>query len=639
MENIFWPTETDLKIKELANNVATTPMRDSSQFMADIQKTISDWVYWTQDEAIKWVLEYANSKGVTYKGVDSNRMLSEINEKITQSKKTSFLDKTLESAKGGLWRIKAAWEWIVSWEYDIDEAFARWAAWALQTFFSPVAWLVWEWIEAIPEDVKQSLLETATPTIEWITAWYQEQTPEQQRNLANIGVWAEIIAEFIWVKGVQLWGKKIIKEWLEIAWKWVELKDATVKKAWDIVDTIKPTTTDNKLLKNLGLETEKGKIWDIEVDIPKTQKTISEKVVDMFPWKTEKELAGRAVSPRTIWKNAKQKLRSVADVEVNTKKFYDNIRTWVLKWDIDTIENAAQTIVNNIDIVWARIWNAVKKVDWVIDIDNKLTDEIIDALNTKWAEVSPATSILSKFYNSLWDWRLNIADAYELKKAYANEVTKLYKAWDAWTKQYKALSDWVKFLSTKIDEIIDTKLWKDFANDKLLFRELKTIVDDMVASSLVEWRRSPNTLAEQIWMVESIFSPVNSAKMKLIQTVWEQNTRGWAWKQLIKQYDAKSVKNFNTVPVKVPVNTPELEAIKTMPIKTTADINRVTDKIIAWLTITTANAKAVWQIIKEFIKKHWESFKDKLWELFDDLADKTWARSKFIDDKTVVKKD
>tara|TARA_R110000744_G_scaffold307110_2_gene415329 strand:+ start:9689 stop:9934 length:246 start_codon:yes stop_codon:yes gene_type:complete len=81
-------------------------------------------------------------------------------------------------------------------------------------------------------------------------------------------------------------------------------------------------------------------------------------------------------------------------------------------------------------------------------------------------------------------------------------------------------------LNTKIDEIIDTQLGAEFANDKVLFRELKTLVDDMVSSALVEGRKSPDSFAERIGKVESLFSPVNSVKQKLIKTADELNQRG-----------------------------------------------------------------------------------------------------------------
>ena len=283
----------------------------------------------------------------------------------------------------------------------------------------------------------------------------------------------------------------------------------------------------------------------VEVDIPKVDKWVVEKLSTPFrEWDT-KVLAGRALSPRTVWKSAKQKLESIQNVEKNANNFYKNIRTGVIEWDISTIENASQSVIDNIDTIWARIWEAVKKVDGNVSIDNDITDSIITALNAKGSSVSPATTVLTKFLDDLWDGTLSISDAFELKKAYWNEVTKLYKSWDSGTKQFKALSDWVKSINTQIDEIIDTQLWDQFAIDKQTFRNLKLIVDDIVASTLVEWRRSPNTFAEQIGMIEGLLSPVDAVKQTFIKEIWELNTRGWAWKELIKIYDQKALQEFN----------------------------------------------------------------------------------------------
>ena len=535
-------------------------------------------------------------------------------------------------------RWKSWWDILTLWVNDDEVGAVETGVKYWFNFLGTLADLWWDFAGALYEDVAPEVFQEKIK--EWAeylaeTSWWEAviwKLLEAQKNLEDLNEfdpvkwqrfqwWLDMVNGLLtvmWVwqaeKAIQNATLGSLKNIKSIPWdiidKTKEIAWGLSDKVWDIASWFK-TAPDDKLLKNLNLETEKGIIWWIEVDVPKIDKTISEKVVDLFPWKTEKELAGRAVSPRTIWKNAKWKLKSVADVEVNTKQFYDNVRIWVLDWDIDTLENAAQTIVNNIDTVWARIWAAVKKVDWTIEIDGKTFADIESALLAKWAEVSPATPILQKLKTSLWDWKLSIDDAYELKKAYQNEVKKLFLSGDAWTKQYKALSDWVKFLNTKIDEIIETKLGTDFSKDKTLFGQLKTLVDDMVASSLVEWRRAPNTLAEQIWLVESIFSPVSAAKMKLIQTVWEQNTRGWAWKQLIKQYDAKSVKNFNT---------------KKWLVWKLEDINlkNVDEKalIIAKELGALDKVKEIKVIITDYIKEFWTWLKDKLWDMLDDIATK-----------------
>lgn len=471
----------------------------------------------------------------------------------TEEEDTWISTKIAETFTGGIERIQEAWEWLATGKFDIPEAFARGAAWSLQSFFSPIAWVLQEWVEesiqAMSDDFKQNVMETTAPTIQSVVKWYQWQTPDQQRHLDNVGVWLEVLLELVW-------GSAVKKPLQEIAWEAIEAtKEAGKTGVWlakegiekvteKVSDIELPWTT--KAIDELPAEmrTEKGLINWIEVEVPVVDRWVTEKLTKTFTKNiTDKTLAWKAVSPRTVWKNVKQKLSSIANVEKNTKKFYENVRTWVLEWDIWTLEDAAQTIVNNIDIVWARIGDAVKKVEGNIDFDNKITDDIINALNTKGAEVSPATPVLNKFFESLGNGKLTIDEAYELKKAYQNEVTKLFKSWDAGTAQYKALSDWVKFLNQQIDNIIETRLGWEFAKDKELFRSLKLLVDDMVASSLVEGRRSANTLAERIGLVESLFSPVASAKQKLIQSVDDLNTRGWAWTELIKRYDEAAIKN------------------------------------------------------------------------------------------------
>lgn len=631
--------------ENIINNVtsATTIKADRTQeqFFTDVKKTISDGLYTNQDEAIKWVLDYAQSKWVKYDWIDSNSINMQMEEKAD----TGIWTKIADVFTWGIERIWEAWVWLAEWKFTMPEAFIRWWAWALQSFFSPLSWLIWEWIEewiqAMSDDFKQNVMEKTTPTIQWVVQWYQWQSPEQQRRLDNIWVWLEVLLEFVWWAAIkkplqEIWqeaiswtkrfaqqGFKWAKEWFET---WLERTKSIVWDFWK--------RTDDNLLQKLDIETTRGKIWDIEVDIPIRKTSITEKAAWPFIEKDAKVLAGRAISPRTVWKNVKQKLWTITNVEAHTKKFYENVRLGKFEWNIDTLEDAAQTIVNNIDTIWARIWNWVAKLDDVVDFDTWILKQIDDALAAKWAEVSPATSILKKFRNDVWEWTLTTSEAFSLKKLFSNEVNKLFKAWDAWTDQYKALSDWVRFLNTKIDELAEIKLWAWFLEDKELYKNLKTLADDIVASALVEWRRAPNSLAEQIWMIESIFNPIASTKNKLIQTVWEANRRWWAWKELMKQYDNQAVKAFDDFKKASPATSALIpdDELKAIPVTTIQWVDQATNKILGWLIIAKENVEAAWRIIKEFIQKHWEDFKNKLWELFDDLADKVWARSKFIDD-------
>ena len=561
--------------------------------------------------------------------------IGKVFERQTEEKKDTWIwTKIKESFVWWIERIWDAWVGLANDKFTIPEAFMRGWAWALQSFFSPVSWLIWEGVEegilALSDDFKKNVTDDVAPTIQSVVKWYQWQEPEQQRRLNNIWVWLEVLIEFVW------WGaiKKPLEEiaWSVITWaKNIPSDGIELLKEWatNIKDKVSGIELPSfkKEIDEIPDEmiTVKGNIDWVDVEVPQVNRTLSEKTVWLIsPDIKNSTLAWKAVSPRTIWKNRKAKLASVRDVEARVKNFYKNIRTGVLDGDISTLQDSAQTMVNNLDSVWARIGNAVQKVDWNISIDNTLTDSMSQALFTKWSEVSPATPILKKFFDSLWDGNLTISEAYKLKKAYSNEVSKLVRAWDAGTDQYKALADWVNFLNTKIDEIIETKLWTEFATDKKLYRDLLLLADDMVASSLVEGRRSANTFAERIGMLESLTSPIAATKRKLIQAAEDPNTRGWAWIELIKRYDEAAVKNLSSPDIK--------SQLSKVDIKTPDGINKATNTIISTLDIAKDKLSEVTIIIKEFIAKHWEGFKDKLSDLMDDIADKVWARSKFIDD-------
>jgi len=393
------------------------------------------------------------------------------------------------------------------------------------------------------------------------TKWEQFKASSPEANRFGLSVEsvlpvAEVVTWGLIGKATKDVAWELLETWIKKGWdlleSWKDIVKTWSEAIWEGVDTLKQKASDIELPSfkwevdeiPTELRTVTWKIWDKEVQVPEVNRPLTERAADkLSPTITNKTLAWSAVRPRTVWKNRKQKLESIAKVEERTKNFYNNIRTGVLEWDISTLENSAQSIVSNLDTVGARIGNAVQKVDWNIQFDNELTDNIINALNSKGAEVSPASPILTKFFETLWDWNLSISEAYDLKKAYSNEVSKLVKWWDAWTAQYKALADWVNFLNTKIDEIIETKLWGQFADDKKLYRDLLFLADDMVASSLVDGRRTANTLAERIGMLESITSPIASTKWKLISASERVNTRGWAWEELIKRYDEEAIRN------------------------------------------------------------------------------------------------
>ena len=515
------------------------PLFEIQEWVINIAKDVESIAKWDIKNAPWLIWDFARS---TRKGADR---IQKLNAAIDETW-GNFWDKAVWFWLNIFWEIVDFWWDVImagiktlapeSLEVATEEKvkeFAQSEFWQDVIGFAKEAGTKWEQFKASsPEANRFGLsVESVLPVAEIYTGW----------------IIGKVTKDVAW-ELLETWIKKgwdLLESWKDIVKSWSEA-------IWESVDTLKQKVSDIELPSFKWevdeipdeMRTVKGNINWIEVEVPEVIRPVTEIVADKIsPTITNKKLAWSAVRPRTIGKSRKQQLESIAKVEERTKNFYNNIRTGVLEWDISTLENSAKSIVSNLDTVWARIGNAVSQTEGNIALDVDLFDKMVDATSSKGSKVSPATPILKNFLEELWDWNLSIAEAYSLKKWYSNEVTKLVKGWDAGTDQYKALADWVNFLNTKIDEIIETNLWTEFADDKKLYRDLLFLADDMVASSLVDGRRTANTLAERIGMLESITSPIASTKWKLISASERVNTRGWAWEELIKRYDEEAIKN------------------------------------------------------------------------------------------------
>lgn len=148
---------------------------------------------------------------------DANSIIENIYK--TQESDQSFLwgafEKTIEWAKKGISRIGEAGEGLKAGKYNFAEAAVRGSAGALETAFSPVSGVlgqgVQEWIEELSPETRKSVWEFANPKIQAAKQWYDSQTPEQKRNLDNIGVGFEVLANFVWAKAVQKSGEAVVK--------------------------------------------------------------------------------------------------------------------------------------------------------------------------------------------------------------------------------------------------------------------------------------------------------------------------------------------------------------------------------------------------------------------------------------------
>lgn len=76
-------------------------------------------------------------------------------------------------------------------------------------------------------------------------------------------------------------------------------------------------------------------------------------------------------------------LKSVGEVEKNVKDFYTQVRTGKLKGSIETLEESANTVVQNLDDIGAKIGNAVADVKGNTAISMGTRAEMKKALTNK----------------------------------------------------------------------------------------------------------------------------------------------------------------------------------------------------------------------------------------------------------------
>lgn len=106
-------------------------------------------------------------------------------------------------------------------------------------------------------------------------------------------------------------------------------------------------------------------------------------------------------------------------------------------------------------------------------------------------------------------------------------------------------------MNRKIEDVIETRLGPGFVKEKQNYKLLKTIVNDIVNSAVVEGRRAPMTLPEQIGtieaIVEGISNPLSATRKAFAKEIGEMNTRGGSWKQLIDLYDQEAIKSAKVI--------------------------------------------------------------------------------------------
>lgn len=526
--DIFTWTKESLKWREDAER-----MEFEKEINAKKQKFIQDKLNeWYSQKHIDWALNILQEKWkFDYKPWFWTRLATNLWSRMQE------MENTTDRLSNQVWTPnRTLAEWAISYIWDV----VWWIPWDV----------IWATIEPVVSPVIQKVVENVwVENVKAVNDWYSKT---KQENPAIIDA-LEWFFNIAWAVSpfTKTW-QQVIKAPANIA------KDVVVwatELPWKTVNKVKSffPTPEQKLAKNLWQETKPWVIaWKI-VEVPVPEKWIIERFTGWI-WreKDPKVLAWRALTPTYAGKTPKQILWTVSDVEKNTRELYEWIRTWEYTWDISTLENAANTVVTNLDNIGSKIWWAVQETKWKIPLSKNrasIKKVLSDPIEKRWW----AYKILENFYKDTApiDW-LSIQKAFKAKKIYQAEIRKLIKSWDSWTDAYDALVKWVQELNDWIDNAIENTPW--FKDLKKKYSHLKKIVSDIAKSAAVEWRRSPQTFVEQLGMVETLMdavtNPLSTAWKLYAKEIWELNTRWWAWKELIKIYDNEAINKANVWIVK-----------------------------------------------------------------------------------------
>lgn len=555
---------TQQPIQQTQPSIFDTYMQDSSisaNGKKAMQEDLQNWII-TQEQA--------------------NKIISDIYAKRkTQPKQTPQREGFVENVWGFIWDVvggaieqvpRALWNIAEfgskAWQYT---PFSLWAT-AIQAWFSDKTfWQLREEQKAQAEKLWQ-IWEAGSQFVQKYGA-YDPTTVG-----ATIGrTWVELWASLAWPNKVwviqKLWKlatpTKIAMEW-GLAWAkydiaskweitptsvwvgaWLNLWVAWAFKWWQkVAQAFMPKTAEQKLVSALWAEKTKWIVAGKKVNVPVPQEWVLTKLTTPFRESDTKRLVWKALTPSYAGKTPKQIMKTVSWLETTTKDFYNLVRTWKLKGSIDTLEDSANTVISNLDEIGTNIGKSIKETTGKISPSKTFVSEANAILKNKVEELSWAYWPLKKFLE-FSKKPMSIQDAFKLKKVYQAEIWKLVKSGDVWTESYETLLRWVQELSDSIDNQVMKLTWPKFAEYKKNYSLLKKLASDITKSAQVEWRRSPQTFIEQVSTLEAISewisNPLSTAKQLFAKEIGELNTRGWAWKELIKNWDKEAIKKAKLV--------------------------------------------------------------------------------------------
>lgn len=395
-----------------------------------------------------------------------------------------------------VWGIKRIWEagvWLAEWKYTMPEAFARWWAGALQTTFSPISWILWQWIktgiENIPQWFKDFISKKATPTIQDVKMWYDSQSPEQRRKLDNIWVWTEILLNFAWLKWAEKWIKASLPA-LEQAGKQV------VKTGWKVLKTWKKLTW-----------------WATDIITSPIKQTVA--TAKTLVWKPDEiSWIQQAIRPylKTKWWKVIRWQEQVIN-EIKTANNYVK-NSWIKQTWLSTYREALEKQLKS---VWKQISEKTGQ-DLSIDLTdtawklkqlaNSKTVKLLD--KAEWNKLKQIADDIAKW------WKISVQEA-EFMNQWINDVVR--SVWTASETYKKWLNLLVQDIRTKLDDTLSLIPW-EFKQIKKDYGALRNVLWDTIKREIIYNRANPE------WLISS-FSKIE----------WLSNV--WSWLLKIAWLDVK----------------------------------------------------------------------------------------------------
>ena len=401
--------------------------------------------------------------------------------------------------------------------------------------------------------------------------WYNSQSEPVKQLIKDAWLTAEWALNLVWVKAspkiaeaALKWAAKVTQaeiKWAEALVKWAAQGS---KATWEALGTVGRaakwlvTKSDEAIAEGILGTQKPALIAGKKVLINEPKSTISQTITAPLRTSDTKVLAWRAIAPRGAGLTPKGKINIVADAEKNATELYNMVRTGKIKGSVETLEDAAQTVVDWLDEVWSKIGKAVENAKGTVSPSVQTMQNIASIASNPVEQIGWAIKPLNQFIETLKNG-LSIQDAFKAKKIFGAEIRKLIKAGDTGTDAYSALVKSVQELSDNIDTAVVQNLkWSKYAELKNQYATLKKLAWDITQSAMVEGRRSPQTLVEQLGMLETmgdiIRNPLSwtyrATAGKLIADMAELNTRGGAWKEFVRLMDKRAIEAAKKAPLK-----------------------------------------------------------------------------------------